>query len=175
MSFSRLAASPLTILLALVVAACGGSEPTGPTKGSLAVSVSGLPPAAAASVTVTGPNAFSQVVGPSDVLLSDLAPGTYSISAVGVTAGGSTYQPLPATQTSTVSAGGTTSASVAYTATPGSLSLTISGLPAAVDGAVTVTGPGGYVSTETASAVLTGLAPGTYTVAAGVAGKCAGT
>ena len=46
----------------------------------------------------------------------------------------------------------------------GSLKVTVSGLPTGVDGAVTVTGPGGYVHDVSATATLTGLAPGTYAV-----------
>jgi hypothetical protein len=171
MTFSRLAATPLLILLVLFAAACGGKEPTGPSAGSLVVSVGGLPPAAAASVTVTGPNGFSQMVGPSNASLGELPPGSYTITAADVSEGGAAYVPLPTTQVAKVTAGGTASAGVVYTATPGSLSLTVSGLPIGVDGAVTVTGPAGYSSTQTRNASLAGLAPGTYTVAAGVAGS----
>ncbi len=171
MPISRLDVARLPVLLVLLAAACGGKEPTGPTVGSLVVGVSGLPPAAAASVTVTGPNEFNQVVGPSTATLTDLAPGTYTVTATNVTDGGAAYVPLPTTQTSKVGAGAAASAAVVYTATPGSLSLTVSGLPPAVDAAVTVTGPAGYSSVHTANAALTGLAPGTYTVAAGVVGS----
>ncbi len=167
----RLTRIPLPILLVLLVAACGGGESTGPTKGSLVVGVSGLPPAAAASVTVTGPGAFSQVVGPSAATLVDLAPGSYTITATNVTDGGAAYVPLPTTQVAQVTAGSAATAPVVYSATPGSLSLTVSGLPAGVDGVVTIAGPSGYSSTQTGNVALTGLAPGTYTVAAGVAGS----
>jgi hypothetical protein len=171
MTFSRLAATPLSILLVLFAAACGGKELTGPSVGGLAVNVEGLPPAAAASVTVTGPNDFSQVVGPSNASLDELAPGSYTITAADVSEGGAAYVPLPTTQVVQVTAGGSASAGVVYTATPGSLSLTVSGLPGGVGGAVTVSGPGGYSSTQTSNASLTGLAPGTYTVAASVVGS----
>lgn len=158
-------------LLALVSACGGGKDTTGPTIGSLAVGVTGLPPAAAASVTVTGPNGFTQTVGPASATLEELAPGSYTVSAAGVSSGGAAYAPLPATQTTQVTAGGSASASVSYTATPGSLSLTVSGLPPATNAAVTVTGPGGYSSVQTSSVVLSGLAPGSYTVAAGTIGS----
>jgi len=49
----------------------------------------------------------------------------------------------------------------------GSLRVTIAGLPAGLAAAVIVTGPNGYTKAIQASADLTGLAPGTYTVSAG--------
>ena len=158
------------IVLLTLLAACGGKDTSGPSVGSLAVGVSGLPPASAASVSVSGPGGFAQTVGPTSATLSDLDPGPYTVTAAGVSAGGTTYVPLPATQTVQVTAGGSASASVSYTATPGSLSLTVSGLPPATNAAVTVTGPGGYSSLQAASATLTGLAPGSYTVDAAAVG-----
>lgn len=156
---------PLVALLILATA-CGSKDTSGPTAGSLAIGVTGLPPASAASVSVSGPGGFAQTVGPASATLSDLDPGSYTITAAGVSAGGTTYVPLPATQTVQVTAGGSASASVSYTAAPGSLSLTVSGLPPATNAAVTITGPGGYSSLQTASATLTGLTPGSYTVSA---------
>ena len=47
----------------------------------------------------------------------------------------------------------------------GSLAITISGLPTGVNGAVTVTGPGGTTQTATATTTFS-VAPGSYTVAA---------
>ena len=160
---------PVFALLTLL-AACGGKDTSGPTVGSLAIGVTGLPPASAATVSVSGPGGFAQTVGPGSATLSDLDPGTYTITAAAVSAGGISYVPLPASQTARVSAGGSASASVAYSATPGSLSLTITGLPPATNAAVTVTGPGGYSSSQTGSAALTGLAPGSYTVSATAVG-----
>ena len=48
----------------------------------------------------------------------------------------------------------------------GSLLLTVSGLPGAGAGAVTVTGPGGYHASVTVTTTLVALVPGTYTIAA---------
>ena len=50
--------------------------------------------------------------------------------------------------------------------TTGSLVVTISGLPAGVNGAVTVTGPASYSKLLTASSTLNDLAPGAYAVTA---------
>jgi len=52
------------------------------------------------------------------------------------------------------------------TATTGSLAVSASGLPAGVNAAVRVSGPSGYQQDLTASQTLSGLAPGSYNVAA---------
>ncbi|MDN2699011.1 PQQ-dependent sugar dehydrogenase [Janthinobacterium sp. SUN073] len=51
-------------------------------------------------------------------------------------------------------------------ATTGDLTISIVGLPAGVAGAATLSGPGSYSKTLTASTTLTGLAPGAYTLSA---------
>jgi hypothetical protein len=56
-------------------------------------------------------------------------------------------------------------------ATTGSLSVTIAGLPAGTDAAVTVTGPSSYSEQLTATRTLDGLAPGQYTVSAASVGS----
>ena len=156
---------PVFPLLALL-AACGGGDPSGPGTGSLAVAVSGLPTGAPAAVTVTGPGSYTRIVTGS-VTLSGLTPGSYLLSAADVSAGGSVYQPSPSTQNVSVAQGDTpASAAVAYAALVASLSVTINGLPPGAAADVTVTGPGGYSKALTASETISGLAPGSYTVAA---------
>ncbi|MDB4952362.1 MAG: hypothetical protein JWM27_5011 [Gemmatimonadetes bacterium] len=54
--------------------------------------------------------------------------------------------------------------------TKGTLEVAVSGLPAGTSAPVTVSGPGGFSRTLTASATLDGLTPGTYTVAAAQVG-----
>ncbi len=49
----------------------------------------------------------------------------------------------------------------------GSLTVTVSGLPGGVVAAVSVTGPGGYSATVTATQTLSNLTPGSYTVSPG--------
>jgi predicted small lipoprotein YifL len=51
-------------------------------------------------------------------------------------------------------------------ATAGELAVTVSGLPPGIAAAVTVTGPNSFSSAVTGTRSLTGLSPGTYTVAA---------
>jgi hypothetical protein len=133
--------------------------------GALSVTVSSLPSGVAASVTVSGPGGFVQTLTASQTL-SGLVPGSYAVSAAAVTSGGSTYNPTPASQTASVTSGATASASVSYAVVTGALSVTVSGLPSGVSANVTVSGPGGFVQTLTASQTLSGLVPGSYAVSA---------
>jgi hypothetical protein len=153
-------------LALLALTACGGGDPSGPSTGSLAISVSGLPGGASADVLVIGPVGFTRSVDSSETL-SDLRPGNYTLTASSVSAGGSLYAANPDSQVVIVSEGtAPASASVSYQIAGGSLVVNISGLPGGNPAGVTVTGPGGYTRAVTASETLTGLAAGTYTVAA---------
>ncbi len=135
------------------------------STGGLTVTISGLPGGTNASVTVTGPGGFSQNLTATQTL-SGLTPGSYTIAGSNVASGGFTYAPAPVSQSKAVSAGATAAASVSYAATTGSLTVTISGLPGGTSANVTVTGPGGFSQNLTATQTLTGLTPGSYTIAA---------
>ena len=136
--------------------------------GGLTVTIGGLPGGTNASVAVTGPGGYSQVLT-STRSLNALAPGVYTIAAAGVTSGGLPYVPVPPSQTRSVVGGATASAGVIYSVSTGSLEVSISGLPGGVGAGVTVTGPAGFTRSLTGTQTLSGLAPGTYTVtAAGV-------
>jgi len=162
----RLNSLALISLLAIAAACSGGKDATGPTRGTLVVSVTGLPAGATPNVIVSGPDSFSQPVTSASATLPDLAPGAYTVAAATVTIGGAVYTGSPSSQTAQVSAGGNATASVSYVAVPGSIDLTVSGLPGGVNASINVTGPGGYASSHTGSATLTNLAPGSYAVAA---------
>ncbi|HEV8356877.1 MAG TPA: hypothetical protein VGQ17_08960 [Gemmatimonadales bacterium] len=141
-----------------------------PQSGGLAVTISGLPSGVSGSVSVTGPNGFSRLVTASQTL-SGLAAGTYTASAASVTANGTTWVPSPGSQSVSLTVGAMASAGVAYSATTGGLAVTIAGLPVGTSGDLTVTAPGGFSQTLTASQTLSGLSPGTYTITAtGVTG-----
>ena len=135
-----------------------------PTSG-LTVGISGLPAGTAGSVTVSGPNGFSELLGATQTL-TGLTVGTYTITAAPVTGGAYTWSPLPASQTVSLTSTGSASASVIYSASTGALAVTITGLPSGIAAGVSVTGPGGVSRTVTASSTLTDLVAGTYTVAA---------
>jgi hypothetical protein len=162
---TRRASGWVAAVLGLLLAACGGDS-TGPTTGSLAVTVSGLPGGASAEVTVIGPGGFSRALAGSETL-NGLTPGAYTVSADLVNAGGDVYAGIPASQAVTVAEGSTPApAQVTYAVTTGSLTVTIAGLPGGTVAAVDVTGPGGFARALTATETLTGLAPGSYTVTA---------
>ncbi|HZN97195.1 MAG TPA: hypothetical protein VFB61_05650, partial [Gemmatimonadales bacterium] len=135
------------------------------STGNLRVTVLGLPAGTAATVTVSGPDGFSQSVTATQTF-SQITPGTYTITASAVTANSSAYTPTPGTQTIGVAAGtAVASATVSYSHEAGALTVTINGLGSASTAAVTVTGPG-YSQEVPASTTLQNLTPGTYTVSA---------
>src|SRR5262245_15511272 len=73
-------------LLLALLAACGGNDPSGPSGGSLAVSVYGLPSGATASVSVTGPGGYSHDLSSTETL-TGLSAGSYTVSADAVISG----------------------------------------------------------------------------------------
>jgi len=128
------------------------------------VTVTGLP-GTAASLTLTSPTGTSIPVGGSTVI-APAASGRWIMSSQPVQAAGFTYAPTPTSRDTTVSAGDTLHVPVAYALTTGALAVAVTGLPQGATGAVTVTGPGSFQQTLTATTTLTNLAPGTYTIAA---------
>lgn len=92
-------------LAALLLSACGGGggapgEPGPPapppaTTGALAVSATGLPTGINPALRVSGPGNYRQDLTQNQTL-NDLAPGSYTVTAAPVIAGGLSYQPAPA-------------------------------------------------------------------------------
>ncbi|MGN6392635.1 MAG: CARDB domain-containing protein [Gemmatimonadales bacterium] len=154
---------PIAWSVVLLAAACGGNDPSGPSTGSLAVTVLGLPASAAGAVTVTGPEGYQHHLSASETL-AGLPAGEYTVAADPVTSAGQAYQPAPATQTVTIST--TATASVLYALAGGNLTLNVAGLPPGVSAAVHVTGPDNYRAEVTASTTLVNLYAGVYTVTA---------
>jgi len=149
--------------LVLLVAGCGGNDPSAPDTGSLAVTVSGLPASAPGAVTVTGPGGYAHHLSASETL-GGLPAGTYTVVADPVTSDGEAYQPSPTTQVVTVST--TATAAVLYALVGGDLTLNIAGLPPGASAAVHVTGPNDYRAEVSASTTLADLSAGVYTVSA---------
>jgi len=134
------------------------------TTGALTIAVTGLPQAVAAAITVAGPNGFSASIATSTTLIG-LAPGSYTLTAANAVAGTHRYAPTPSTRTVSVAAGDTpTATAFAYALASGGIALTVTGLPTNVLASIAVTGPDGYSRAVTATTLLLGLTPGTYTV-----------
>jgi hypothetical protein len=114
----------LVLLCLGALAGCGGGggdpgNPDSPVKlqsattGNLAVTIASLPPGLAGAVHVAGPNNY--VADLTDSLtLGGIAPGEYTITALPVAAGDTTWVPLPPTQKVTVTSGATAAASIIY-------------------------------------------------------------
>jgi hypothetical protein len=152
----------LSLLLALLLG-CGG-DPAGPSTGSLAVQVTGLPAGTSANLAVTGPEGFDRTLSSSETLTA-LTPGSYTVAASDVTSGNSSYVATPASQSVTVGPSDTpSSAAVTYGPVDGALTVTVVGLPPGTSAAITVSGPNGFSQPVTATQTLTGLAPGSYVV-----------
>jgi hypothetical protein len=133
--------------------------------GRLQLSVTGVPPGLTPTIHIAGPGGYDHVAaGPE--LLTGLWPGTYTLSPGAIVAGGTSYLATQETQPVTVGAGATSQATVTYIASAGSLGVTIAGLPSGVPGSVVVTGPNGYRESLTGTRTLTGLAAGSYQIAA---------
>jgi hypothetical protein len=131
-------------------------------SGSLSVTVAGLP-SGPASVIVTAPGGFYQLVT-GTTTLANLTPGMYTLTAASVFVSNATYSPLPVSSTVAVSASTIpTPATVTYGIASGSLLVTVTGLPSG-PAAITVTGPGGFNQTLTATTTLSNLTPGSYTL-----------
>jgi hypothetical protein len=152
----------IPLVLGLFLTACSG-ESTGPSTGSLALTVSGLPAGVEADVSVSGPGGFTRQVGGSETLVG-LALGSYTVAASGVPVGPSLYAASPSTQAVVLSGPDPASAAVVYSAGNGQLLVTIADLPDGTAGAVTVAGPGGYNRAVTATETLHGLKAGQYTI-----------
>ena len=139
----------------------------GVATGGLQLTTSGLPQTGGAEIQVFGPGGFNQSVSGSQ-LLTDLAPGLYTIQASGVTAEGDLYFPEPGIQSKTISAGVIPAlASVSYTMASASLTVMVAGLPAGTPANISLSGPGGIAATLTGSQQIPGLPPGQYSITAG--------
>jgi hypothetical protein len=185
MRFAR-GKSVFAAALAISVAACGestsplhrgadanslnakggnGSAKTGGSN-TLNVTIGGLPSGALASVTVTGPNAYSKSLT-ATTSLSGLANGTYTVSSKPVTVGADTYAATQASQSINLKNGRTATANVTYAVVPTTGTLIVSvAIGESVPVAVTVTGPYAFSRAVTRSDTLLSLPPGTYTIAA---------
>ncbi|MCY1327843.1 hypothetical protein D3C81_730130 [compost metagenome] len=108
----------LCIACCLGIAACGGGgddegDDSASGTGTLTISIFGLPSGTSAAITVLGPGEFRQTVTQPSTL-SNLAPGSYTVSAASVLTGSALLKPQPPSQTVGVAAGTRALATVAY-------------------------------------------------------------
>ena len=146
-------------LLSALLGACRDS-PSAPTTGSLAVTVSGLPDGAAASVSVSRGTTQQAVTGTRTV--QGLEAGEWVVSATTLTANGTVFAPQPVTQTVSVNTKTLATARVTWVATTGSVAIVISGLPVGVASDLVLSGPGNLSRVITGLDTVRLLEPGTY-------------
>ncbi len=112
MTFLRLRSLIASAVAIASLAACGSDSTSPPANGSLTVSVSGLPVGASATVTVAGPNAFSQSLATTTTL--QVPPGSYTVAAAQVAAGTIRYNATVTGSPVTVTSSATSTAAVTY-------------------------------------------------------------
>jgi hypothetical protein len=167
LTYARYAGTPGTQLVDVTISATPALAHVvyALASGILRIDISGLPAGAAASVNVTGPGGYSRTLT-EETVLDNLTPGTYQLAAQHVVSG-SLFTPAPTLQQVQVAASAEpTVANITYISAGTSLSVQIVGLPGSVAGRVTLTGPNAYSKQIIGSEVISGLASGTYTVAA---------
>jgi hypothetical protein len=156
-------------LSAVAAAVLAGSfacdSPSSPKTGDLSVTVSGLPAGTDAQITVVGPGGISQAVTHTGTL-SNLNPGTYTITAADVTAD-EIYRATAASQTIQLS-NAQASVTVSYHAATGTLNLAAAGLPSALTPVFDITGPQNFSASVTGPRAISRLTPGDYSVVARV-------
>src|SRR5690606_9200470 len=97
--------------------------------------------------------------------ITDLTPGSYTVTAANVVAGGTTYHPAVPTQQLNVTASTVAAAvTVAYTPVISTLVVGVIDAPQGASNIVHVTGPAGFSRTIAATTTFSNVAPGTYTV-----------
>ncbi len=166
MSMTRSLRLAATLALTSLALGCGSSDggPTGGSKlGSLAVTLAGLPPSAAANVSLTGANGFSVAVTATGTI-ADLQPGTYILTAGDVVADEDRFAPAAVSQSISITAGARASATVTWNITTGSVRVAATGLPTGAAPAAMLSGPNGYSRAISSATRIGGLVPGAYTV-----------
>lgn len=141
------------------------------SDGALHITASGVPSGETGAVAITGPGGYSDSwnapSGTTSIPIIQLQPGSYSVTAADITVSSSSdvYHATITGSPASVTAGATANVGVAYARTTNHLTVTINN-PSGTGANVTVTGPGISATPLTATSTLTGLADGTYTIAA---------
>lgn len=131
----------------------------------LSLSTPGLPSGTLATALLIDPNGGSTPIDNGHAV-AGLDPGVYTVVAQPVTASGHGWGPTLDSLSVTLT-DDTVTAIVPYLPTTGALAIDVSGLPAGLSSAITVTGPGGFADSANGDRGWTGLVPGEYLIAAG--------
>lgn len=136
------------------------------STGALAVVVAGLPTGSPGAVNVTGPNGFLRTLT-ATTTITDLAPGTYTVSADSLLVNGTMYRSLSGAQqvpvTASLSAAGAT---VTYSSAVATLIVGVTSVPVGATNFIEVTGPNGFSRFISGTTTFPNVAQGTYTVTA---------
>jgi hypothetical protein len=108
--------------------------------GALAVTVTGLPGGVVGAVRISGPGGLTRVASGS-VVFGDLPPGSYTVRADSVNAGGTAWRSASAPEVSISASTVPSTLRVTYENVTGQLLLTATGLPAGVRPRARVQGP----------------------------------
>lgn len=127
------------------------------------VAIAGLPGGSNAAVTLTPPSGSNIAVTASTRLPAALA-GRWQMAAASVKSSGFTWTPTPTSKDTSVISGDSLKFNVQYSIATGGIAFLVTGLPGGVNGAINVTGPGGFQRTITQTVTITDLTPGVYTV-----------
>ncbi len=169
----QVAAKRRGLLLALALGSAAACSPgdtleggLGPSPGAtLSVAIDGLPPGSSASVDLSSAQGYQRSLSES-AQLTQLAAGSYLLTAREIVVGGDRYVPAPESQSVTLSKGATRSVHVAYVLATARLRIVLAGVPAGITPALSLTGPGGFQESVSQSVVLAGLVPGAYSLVA---------
>lgn len=155
---------PLSALagLALLLGSCDGG-PTGPNVGTLQLTVSGLPGATAAAVTISNTDGFTQVMTATGAL--ELASGRYTVTVGAVNDAAGDLYTGPAPVEVRVRRGAEVAAAAPYALASGAITFTATGLPDGATAQVNLTGPGGATRVAAIPGTVRGLIAGNWTVA----------
>lgn len=149
---ASLVATPATVTYSAAVA-------------NLTITLRGVPVGASNVVEVSGPGGFDRFVSGSTTF-GNVSPGKYTVTASPILLpGGVRYAPTPATAVRTLAFGSNDSVEVTYARAGGKAVISVLGLPAGVNAAVTLTGNDTSLPI-TSSVTLDNLAPDSYTISA---------
>ena len=141
----------LSAFLLLLLNACGGSDSgsdtdEGTTPGAMNVTINGLPDSQPASVSVSGPNNYSQSLSAS-ALLSQLSPGSYSFTVNDVEIDNITYSGFDSNVNATVASNATAEVTLSYGAQSQSRGV-ISAFGSVIVNGITYDSDGAVITTD---------------------------